>query len=363
MVGRIAAPPPAVLRMISGLRGALARLHRSAAPANVSMMEIVLGSWLTQAIYVAVRLGIPDELSAGPLRADEVAQRVGSHPGATYRLMRLLASYSILELRRDGRFELTRLGRTLRRDAPNSVAALATMVGSRQHWEHWGSMLHSVRTGQTAIEAIRGVPTFDYMATDPEFAEIFNDAMTGTSTVAIETAVPAYDFSDRRLIVDVGGGRGALLAAVLRQAPQARGVLFDLPSVVADAADLLESAGVASRCGIEGGSFFDAVPAGGDAYLLKAVIHDWDDEKSVAILRNVRTAIDPAGKLLLFELVLPEGAPAHLGMLVDLEMLVSAGGMERTEAQYADLLSRAGFRLTRVVFTPGPVSIIEAVPV
>jgi O-methyltransferase domain len=173
--------------------------------------------------------------------------------------------------------------------------------------------------------------------------------------VAIETAVPAYDFSDRKLIVDVGGGHGALLGAVLAQAPDARGVLFDLPSVVAGAS-------VSSRYATEGGSFFDSVPAGGDAYLMKTVIHDWDDEKSVAILRNVRTAIAPNGKLLLFELVLPEGAPAHLGMLVDLEMLVTAGGKERTKAEYAALLSQAGFRLTRVIATPGPVSIVEADP-
>jgi hypothetical protein len=332
-------------------------------PANVAMIEMVLGAWLTQALYAAVQLGIPDELRDGPLSADEVASRVGSDPDATYRLMRLLASYSILQLRRDGRFSLTRLGRTLRRDDPTSVAAMVTMVGSPQHWEHWGGALGAVRTGRTAVETIRGLSTFDYLDTDPEFAKIFNDAMTGTSTVAIETAVPAYDFSDRRLVVDVGGGHGALLAAVLKQAPQARGVLFDLPSVVTGAGPAIDAAGVSSRCAVEGGSFFDAVPAGGDAYLMKTVIHDWDDEKSVAILRNIRTAIAPGGKVLLFELVLPEGAPAHLGMLVDLEMLVTAGGRERTEAEYAKLMSAAGFRLTRVVPTAGPVSIVEAVPV
>jgi O-methyltransferase domain/Dimerisation domain len=348
-------PPPAIIRVVTTARGALQRLHRSSAPASVATIEMVLGSWLTQALYAAVRLGIPDELGSGPLTADEVARRVGSDPGATYRLMRLLASNSLLKLRRDGRFELTRLGRTLRRDDPSSVAAMVTMVGSPQHWEHWGAALQSVKTGRPAIEILRGVPTFEYIGSDPEFAEIFNDAMTATSTVAIETAVPAYDFSDRKLIVDVGGGHGALLGAVLAQAPDAHGVLFDLPSVVAGAA-------VSSRYTAEGGSFFDAVPAGGDAYLMKTVIHDWDDEKSVTILRNIRTAIAPNGKLLLFELVLPEGAPAHLGMLVDLEMLVTAGGKERTAAEYAALLSRAGFRLTRVVGTPGPVSIVEAVP-
>lgn len=357
------APPPALISTLNKFRGALRRLHQSTAPANVSMIEMALGAWLTQGLYAAVRLGIADELRSGPLTADEVARRVGSDPGATYRLMRLLASYSVFKLRRDGRFELGRLGRTLCRDDPASAAAMITMVGSRQHWEHWGNTLYAVQTGKSAAEELRGMPVFEYLDTDPEFAKIFNNAMTSTSSIAIETAVPAYDFSDRRLIVDVGGGHGALLAAVLKAAPEARGILFDLPSVVASAGPQFEAAGVTSRCSVEGGSFFDSVPAGGDAYLAKTVIHDWDDEKSVAILRNVRTAIAPDGKLLLFEAVLPEGAPAHLGLLVDLEMLVSAGGLERTAAQYRNLLAKAGFRLTRVIPTTGPLWIVEAIPV
>lgn len=187
--------------------------------------------------------------------------------------------------------------------------------------------------------------------------------MTGMSTVAIEAAVPRYDFADRRLIVDVGGGHGALLAAVLAQAPDAEGVLFDLPSVIDGAGSLLDAAGVRGRCALTGGSFFDSVPDGGDAYLLKTIVHDWDDESSLSILRNVRTAIADGGKLLLFEMVLPEGAPPHPGMLLDLEMLVHPGGRERTATEYADLLSRADFRQTRVIPTTGPMSIVEAVPV
>jgi hypothetical protein len=174
--------------------------------------------------------------------------------------------------------------------------------------------------------------------------------------------MPAYDFSDRRLIVDVGGGHGALLAAVLAQAADARGVLFDLPSVVANAGPLLDAAGASSRCTVTGGSFFDSVPEGGDAYMLKTIIHDWDEDSAIAILRNVRSAIAEGGKLLLIELVLPEGTPLHPGMLIDLEMLVTAGGRERTAAEYAELLARAGFRQTRVVPTAGPMSVVEAVP-
>jgi hypothetical protein len=223
-------------------------------------------------------------------------------------------------------------------------------------------LLYSVQTGKTAAEKLRGVPIFDYMETNPGYAKVFNDAMTGVSILAIEAAVPVYDFTDHRLIVDVGGGHGALLAAVLAQAPTAKGVLFDLPSVVQGAGGPLDAVGVTQRCTITAGSFFDSVPDGGDAYLLKAIIHDWDDASALTMLRNVRTAIAAGGKLLLFELVLPEGAPPHPGMLLDIDMLVNAGGRERTATEYADLLSRAGFRQTRVVPTASPMSIVEGVP-
>ena len=346
-----------VLRAVTALRSALERLHRATAPSSVAVLELGFGAWLTQALYVAVRLGIIDALQDGPLTAQTVASRVGTDEGATYRLMRALASRAVLKCRRDGRFALTRTGRALVSDAPDSMAPMLTFVGSPAHWEHWGSLEHSVRTGATAVSKLRGREFFDFLDTDPDFAKVFNDAMTGISAVAIESAVPTYDFSGMQRIVDVGGGHGALLAAALRRAPDAHGVLFDLPSVVADA-DV-----PTGRCEVAGGSFFESVPAGGDGYLLKTVIHDWDDERALQILRNVRAAIAPGGRVLLFEMVLPEGAPAHLGLLLDLEMLVSAGGRERTRAEYTDLLARAGFRLTRVLPTPTPLAIIEAVPV
>jgi DNA-binding transcriptional ArsR family regulator len=331
-------------------------------PANIALLEIAQGAWLTQAVYVAARLGIADELRDGPRSASDVASAVGADPGATYRLMRALAANGLLKLRRDGRFSLTRVGHALRRDYDGSMAPMIKMVGHPSHWEHWGNLLYAVKTGESAAEDVRGMPVFDYLETVPEYARVFNDAMTGVSAMAIETTVPAYPFADHRLIVDVGGGHGALLAAVLGQAPDARGVLFDLPSVIEGAGPELDRAGVSHRCTKTGGSFFEAVPDGGDAYLMKTIIHDWDDEKSLTILRNIRTAIDPGGKLLLFEMVLPEGAPPHPGMLLDLEMLVHPGGRERTADEYRDLLSRAGFRMTRVIGTAGPMSIVEAVP-
>lgn len=356
------APPAALLGALNAVRAGLQRLRQATVPASVAVLELGVGAWLAQALYVAVRLGIPDALSDGPLTAEDVAARVGSDPKATYRLMRALAGQSVLTMHRDGRFALTRTGRALVSDDPASVAPMIAFIGNPAHREHWSELEHSVRTGETAVEKVRGMPIFSYLETDPELAQVFNNAMTGASAMAIESAVPAYDFSACKLIVDVGGGHGALLAAVLGQAPGARGVLFDVPQVAAGAGDVLTAAGVAGRCEVQGGSFFESVPAGGDTYLLKTVIHDWDDDRSLAILRNVRSAITPDGRLLLFEMVLPEGAPAHLGLLLDLEMLVAAGGQERTRGEYAELLSQAGFRLQRVVPTTSPMTIIEARP-
>jgi hypothetical protein len=276
--------------------------------------------------------------------------------------MRALASNGILKQRRDGRFALTRVGQELRSDTPDTMAAMVELIGTPEHWEHWGSLLQSVRTGETAAEAVRGMPIFDYFETRPEYAEVFNRAMTGVSSMAIESLDGAYDFSDRKMIVDVGGGHGALLGAVLRKAPRASGVLFDQPSVIDGAGAPLEAAGVSERCTMIAGSFFESVPQGGDAYLLKTIVHDWADDQALAILRNVRSAIAPTGRLLVLEMVLPAGAPPHPGMLLDLEMLVQAGGRERPGVEYAELLSKAGFRQTRIVPTAGPMSIIEAVP-
>jgi hypothetical protein len=356
-------PPPAWL--IDGMgrvRAGLGLLRQFAVPANVAMLETIQGAWLTQAMYAASKLGIIDALAAEPAGSADIARKVGAHPEATYRLMRALAGNSILKQGRDGRFSLTRMGQALRSDTPGSMAPMLQFVGHPKHWEHWGQLLYSVQTGKTSAEMLRGMPIFEYLETDPDLAETFNNAMTGVSGMAIQTLMPAYDFRRFGTIVDVGGGHGALLSAVLQQAPAARGVLFDLPSVVAGAGPLLDAAGVAPRCTVVGGSFFESVPAGGDAYLLKTIIHDWDEDSAVAILRNVRSVIAPGGTLALIELVLPEGTPQHPGMLVDLEMLVTAGGCERTAAQFADLLSRSGFRQVRVVPTAGPMSLVEAVP-
>lgn len=207
---------------------------------------------------------------------------------------------------------------------------------------------------------LRGMPFFDYLDTDPEFAEVFNNAMTAASGLSNDVALSAYDFTDARLVVDVGGGHGAVLTSILRAAPDAQGILFDLPTVVDGAGTALDHAGLADRCAVVGGSFLESVPAGGDVYVMKNVIHDWNDDDARAILRNVRTAIAEHGTLILLEMVLPQRASSFIGHMLDLEMLLMLHGKERTRAQYADLLGRAGFRLNRVIPTVSPISLIEA---
>lgn len=356
------APPLWLINGVGRVRAALGFLHRATVPGNIALLELAQGAWVTQALYASVSLRFADQLSDGPLSAVDVARRAGSDPGATYRVMRALASKGVFTLRRDGRFALTPVGRALRWDDEGSMAPMIAMVGCADHWEHWGHLVDAVRTGETAAEALRGMPMFDYLEAHPEYAAVFNNAMTGVSKMAITGVVPAYDYTVHRRIVDVGGGHGALLAAVLQAAPDAEGVLFDLPSVAAGARPLLEAAGLAGRCTVTGGSFFEAVPEGGDAYMMKTIIHDWNDERSLTILRHIRSAITADGRLLLFEMVLPDGAPPHPGLLLDLEMLVHAGGRERTAGEYAKLLAGAGFRQLRVIPTSGPMSIVEAVP-
>lgn len=352
-----------MVRAIDRVRAGLQRLHRTTAPGNIALLELATGAWTTAALYTAAKLGIADQLAAGPKHSNDVAHRVGASPDGVHRLMRALASRGVFTQRADGSFALTRVGHALRSDSPGSLRDMVLFIGHPIRWADWGNLEHSVRTGGTATEMLRGMPVWDYLASDPEFAEVFNRAMTATSGLADEAALSAYDFSGFRLIVDVGGGHGALLSTMLRSAPQARGVLFDQPSVVENAGPTLEAAGVADRTRVAGGSFMESVPEGGDAYVMKNIIHDWSDDDAATILRNIRTAMAPGGKLVLLEMVLPERADAFIGLMLDLEMLVTAGGRERTRGEYANLLSRTGFRLTRVIDTVTPLSIVEAEPV
>lgn len=353
----------AAIRAIDRMRATLEQWHRGTAPGNVALLELATGAWTTQVLYVAAKLGIADQLAGGPLHSADVATAVGAHPGAVHRLMRAMTSRGALRERRDGRFALTSVGQALRADAPGSMRDMVLFIGHPARWADWGSLDYSVRTGEPAADMLRGMPFFDYLDTDPEFAEVFNNAMTAASGLSNDVALQAYDFSGCRLAVDVGGGHGAVLATILQKAPHARGVLFDLPAVVDGAGRVFDAAGVAARASVEGGSFLDRVPAGGDLYVMKNIIHDWDDDHALTILRNIRTGIDADGRLVLLEMVLPDRASSFIGHMLDLEMLLMLHGRERTRAEYAELLRQAGFRLIKVIPTVSPISVIEAVPV
>lgn len=352
-------PPVRLARAVERVRYVLDRAHQRTAPPSAVMLEKILGAWIAQGITVAADLKVADALADGPLPIDELARRVGANPDALARLMRALIGEGVFAQRRDGRYALNALGSALRTDAPMSVAGMARMVGHPAHREHWSQLLTAIRTGEATIPKLRGMSGFDYLGENPELGEIFNDAMTNLSEAAVVPLTAAYDFSPYATVLDVGGGHGRFLSAILAATPSARGVLYDLPQVVEGAADLLRRHGVADRVEIVGGSFFDHVPAGADAYVAKNVIHDWPDGEALTILRNVRAAASAGTVLLLAEFVIPERPRAFIGNWTDMEMLMATAARERTEAEYRKLYEQAGFELTRVVPTVAPISLIE----
>jgi hypothetical protein len=316
---------------------------------------------VSQAIHVAASLGVADHLRDGPRSVEELAAATGSRAPSLYRLLRALASVGIFT-EADGRFGLTPLAEYLRSDVPGSVRAWAMMIGRPHAWSTWSSLLDSVTTGEPAFPALYGMSAWEYRAAHPEEGAIFDAAMNSLSTIAASAVVDSYDFSGIGVLADVGGGQGELLAGILAANPHMRGILFDQPHVIAGAPPVLERAGVADRCQVVGGSFFEAVPRGADAYLLKSVIHDWDDTPAVEILRRCRTAMVGTGKLLLVEyLVRPGNEPDPLKFR-DLMMLVMVGGRERTAEDFRRLYAEAGFRLIEIIPTGAPYHVIEGVP-
>jgi C-methyltransferase len=360
-MSRAARVPPAKLaRIVEWIRHHLYRLNQRLVPAPAAMLEMIIATWTSQAITVAAQLGVADVLADGPLPIAELAAQVGADADALRRLLRALIGRGIFRQRRDGRYELNALAETLRSDAPVSVACAARFYGSREQRERWTLLVDAVRSGTAVVPTLRGKESFDYFADQPELAELFNRTMTSISELTDASVVAGYDFSAYPTIVDVGGGHGPLLAAILAATPGSQGVLYDLPRVVASAPNLLRKRNVADRVRIAEGSFFDGVPGGGDAYILKNIMHDWPDEKAVQILRNVRAAAGSRAAVLLVELVIPAHNRDFPGKWADLEMLLNLAARERTAAEYRDLLSQAGFRMTRVVQTASPLSVVEA---
>lgn len=325
-------------------------MDRASARSSVALRRLVNGYQITQAIHVATTLGIADLLADGPRSSDELARATGAHPGALYRLLRALAGAGVFREEDGHRFSLTDLGDCLRSDAPDSLAGWTAFVGEPYHWQVWGDLLHSVQTGETAFHHVHGMDPWTYRARHPERSARFDRAMASLSRQVAAAVLAAYDFGRFGTVVDIAGGSGTFLAAILARHATMRGVLFDLPHVVAGAGPILAGAGVAGRCTVVEGSFFEAVPPGGDAYVLKAILHDWDDEDCVRILQTCRTAMTGGASLLAVEreLGLPNESPD--GKFSDLNMLAATGGRERTPEEYGALFATAGFRF--VGFTP-----------
>jgi hypothetical protein len=333
-----------------------------AAPPHAQLIAMGTAYWASKLVLVAAQLDLADRLAARPKSAAQLAAELGLHAPALYRFMRSLAGMGVLTEVEPQTFALTPLGEALKKNAPGSARAAILTLAGELVTRSWDQMLYSLKTGKTALEHVFGKPLFELLAEQPEAASLFSETMVGFHGAEPPAVADAYDFSAFESIVDVGGATGNLLVHILRRHRQPRGVLFDLPHVVRDAPALLKAHGMADRVTIESGSFFEAVPHGHEAYMLSHIIHDWTEELCLSILGHCRRAVAPNGRLLIIEMVLPEGDTPHPGKMLDMMMLMGPGGQERTGEEYRALLTKADFRMTRVVPTASPVSIVEAVP-
>ena len=328
-----------------------------------TLRQFIMGFRLTQLIYVAAKLGLADHLHAHPQSAARLAEAVGADARALYRLLRALASVGIFAEQADGTFTVTPCARLLQTDVPGSLRSVALLYGEEWLWQAYGRMLSSVQTGHPAFQQVHGESLFDYLEHHPLAATVFHNAMTGFSAHEAAAILATYDFSRVQRVVDVGGGQGGLLAAILHAHPHLSGILFDLAPVIAHAQGLIAEQGLRERCQCVAGDFFAAIPAGGDIYLLKSVLHNWDDGASVRILRNCRMAMGEHARLVLAERVIPSGNTPAEAKLFDINMLVVLGGQERTQAEYGALFAAADLRLTQVLPTHTALSLVEGVPI
>ncbi len=332
--------------------------HEVSPPA--AMMGLITGYWVSQAVGVVALLGVADELAGGARGSDDIARAVGADRHALYRVLRLMASLGVFAEGPPGSFGLTPLGETLRSDAPGSVRNFAITETAAGHWLPWGRLYDSVRTGQPMAGEALGMELFDWYAQNPEEAAYFSAAMGNLSALAASELVRVYDVSAARTVADIGGAHGVLLAAVLQANPAARGILFDLPHVIETAGGAIAAAGLSNRCELVSGDFFEAVPEGADLHLLKQILHDWNDDRATQLLQNCHRALNPTGKVLLVEMLIPPDNRPSPAQAMDLNMLVLLGGQERTEEQFERLFKAAGFRLDQVIPTHSPFSVIEA---
>jgi hypothetical protein len=326
---------------------------------GVQVVSLSLGYVMGQALRAAVQLGTPDALGDGALTVDEIAKAADAHAPSVARLMRTLAGGGIVRCDMHGRYRLTPIGQTLRRDHAESVAAAVEWVGDPIHYTPCGDLATSVRTGRPAFDDHFGQGYFAYLAGHPAAARVWDAGMACFSTLENTPIAQALQLPAGSRVVDVGGGQGGFLAALLGTDPTLRGVLFDRPEVVADPAHL-DAAGLRERCELVGGDFFAAVPPGGDAYVLKRVLHDWDDEVCVSLLRRCRNAMAVGARLLVVDAVIPDGDEPHPATIVDLIMMGILRGRERTEAEFAALLAAGGLHLDAVLPTHSMLSILTA---
>ncbi|WP_327355116.1 methyltransferase [Streptomyces sp. NBC_01304] len=327
------------------------------------IFEIVTNAWISRAVYAGTALGLPAHLADGPRTTAELAELTSSDPRALGRLLRALTGVGLFRTDERGRHVLTDVGQALRSDVPGSLASLVQMELGEAHHDTWGQILHSVQTGEAAFAKAVGCDIWAFFEGDPVMNAHLGQAMSGLTAMVADTVIEAYDFGPYEKIVDVGGGEGAFLSAVLAAHPRARGVVFDLPHVVPAGAPHIADAGLSERCELVGGSFFEKVPEGGDLYTMKWVLHDWDDASCVRILQSCRQVMSDDARLLIVDTVVPEGDEFSPSKIIDLNMMVLSGGQERTAEEFRALLAEAGFRLTRIVPTRSPSSVIEAEPV
>ena len=335
--------------------------HEGTPPPSLKILEITYSNFvIARALYAFAKLGLADLLGDKAASSEELASKAGLHPRALYRLLRTLSTADVVSESRDHTFTLGPLGEALRSDAHGSMRAWAIFSGEPFYLQAWEQIVHSIQTGQPAWDHVHRMPVFEYIGKHPDAGQIFDRAMTSLSAGEAPAIVDAYDFSGVRKLADIGGGQGVLLRTILKSHPTMAGLLFDRPDAVEGVEAQLREDGLAERCEVVSGDFFQAVPAGADAYLLKYVIHDWDDERSLAILESCRRAMARDARLLLVETIVPPPGESHFAKLQDLEMMVIAGSQERTVDEYSRLLEQAGFRLARVVPTTEPASILEA---
>lgn len=350
----ISSPPPA----FPGF-GRSTALDLGSQRPSVALRRLVNGYQVAQALHVAAILGLADLLGDGARTSDDLAEATDAHPDALYRLLRALAAVGVFREEEGRRFALTPIGDCLRANAPEPVTGWAAYVGEPYHWQAWGDLLHGVRTGETPFRHVHGTDPWSFRTRHPELSAGFDRAMADLSRQISAAVLAAYDVGRFGILVDIGGGSGAFLAANLARHPEMHGVLFDQPHVVAGARSILEAARVADRCEVVGGTFFEAVPAGGDAYVLKAVLHDWGDADCVRILRTCRRGMADGAALLVIEREVGPPNAAPDGKFSDLNMLVATGGRERTTPEYAALFAAGGFRLVGATPTSIGVAVFE----